>query len=229
MNLVIDPMSEPIVFSNGDVQTLYIQGPHKYRCMIESLHDEYYKRDESTNTVRLLNDRRELLDITKHTLLIHDSYTFDISSRQIITALIKDLQEKSVFDDAILQKIEKDIIGLIGELDLQSRHKLDYKADVGLHDLLKMMEVKLAASEQHSFLDKIYSIIEIAGDLLSKRLVIFINQRCLLNPEEFVGLMEFANHQQQAVLFIDPVNVVAADGEQRTVVDDDLYCYKQQF
>lgn len=226
MKLIIEPMTDPLTFSEGDVWSLCVQSPHTYRRMIESFHDQYFRRSDK-NTVRLQDGRGTLLDITKYALLIHDSYTFDVSSRPIITALIKDLQEKSVFDDTVLQKIEKDIIDLVGELDLQSRHKLDYRSEVDLGDVLKMMEVRLAASEQHSLLDKMYSIIEIAGDLLAKHLVIFVNQRCLVSSEEFVSLMEFAKHQQQSVLFIDPVNVVAADGEQRMVVDEDLYCYRQ--
>lgn len=226
MKLIIEPMTDPLTFSDGNVWSLYIKSPHIYRRMIESFHDQYFRRSDE-NVVRLQDDRGKLLDITKHALLVHDSYTFDVSSRPIIAALIKDLQDKSVLDDRILQKIEKDILDLIGELDLQSRHKLDYKSEVDLSDVLKMMEVRLAASEQHSLLDKMYSIIEIAGDLLAKHLVIFVNQRCLISSEEFVGLMEFAKHQQQSVLFIDPVNVVAADGEQRMVVDEDLYCYRQ--
>jgi CRISPR type II-A-associated protein Csn2 len=226
MKLTIEPITEALDFREEAVWSLCVQSSGAYRQMIESLHDHYYRRDDGTN-VRLQDDNGDLIDITKGVLIIHDSYTFDISSRPIITALVKDLQERTVLDDISLQKIENDILDLVGELDLQSHHKLTYKSEVGLSDILKMMEIKLAASEQYGLIDKMYSIVEIAGSLLAKHLVIFINQRCLVSSDEFVGLMEFARCQQQSVLFIDPIDVVVANGERRVMVDEDLYCYAQ--
>ena len=228
MKLTIEPMSEPIMFKDGDVWSLSVQSPGAYRQMIESLHDQYFQRCDC-NTVRLCDERGELLSLSKNILIVHDSYTFDVSSRPIITALLNDLQNKSTIDDDMIQTIEKDILELVGELDLQSCHKLDYKAEVELGDILKMMEVKLAASQQYGLIDKMYSLIEIAGSLLTKRLVIFVNQRCLVSSPEFVSLVEFAAHQQQPILFIDPVDVRAVANENRMVIDEDLYCYKESF
>lgn len=228
MKFIAEPMTDPLMFDPGDTWSLAIQQPGVYRQVIESLHDYCYGRDEGIK-IRMLDEDDRLIDLVKSTLIVHDSYTFDASARSIATALTKDLAERSIIEEAMLSSLKHDIMALIGEIDLQSSHNLIHKPDVDLVDIIKMMGVRLAAVEQYRLIDKMYSIIEIARNLLAKHLVIFVNHRCLVNSEEFVGLADFAKHSGQSMLFIDCIDTEPAKSERRMVIDNDFYCYERQF
>ena len=88
---------------------------------------------------------------------------------------------------------------------------------------MKMAHVELEANTGNNYIDKLYGIIDSAQQLLSKCLVILINQRQLLSHSELQALLQYVQNNHFSVLFIEKNCKNKLNEENVLVVDDDLY------
>jgi CRISPR type II-A-associated protein Csn2 len=228
MKFIVEPMPESINFGLGDTWSLIVQDPIIFRNTIELIRAYVDSREQGLQ-LRIISEDDQLLDIPKSVLIIQDSYMFDLSSRTITTALIKELTvESTILNEKLLAKVNEAIQELMGEAVQQSEHNIIYNQEVSIGEVAKFMGVRLSANEQYGLVDRMYSIIEVARTLLAKHLVIFIGHRSLISSEEFVVLTDFSKHIGQSVLFIDNSVPETAKSERRIMIDKDLYCYEQE-
>ena len=208
--------------SDGGIATLVICNDLFFRRVVEDILDAYTKREENNRTV-IYDSSHDPLNFAKDTLIITDIYSYDLANRTITAALYKNIQDNSDIDAAKLAQIETDILDILGAINTGFSQNLNYQTEISINDLLKMTHVELEANTGNNYLDKLYGIIDSAQQLLSKRLVILINQRQLLSHSELQALLQCVENNHFSVLFIEKNCEDKLDHENMLIIDDDLY------
>ena len=207
---------------DGGIATLVIHNNIFFRKIVEGILDMYTKREENNRTV-IYNNENGLLNLTKDTLIVTDLYSYDLSSRTITTALYKNIQDNSDLDPIKLAQIEKEILDVLSAINTGFSQNLNYQTEINIGDIMKMAHVELEANTGNNYIDKLYGIIDSAQQLLSKCLVILINQRQLLSHSELQALLQYVQNNHFSVLFIEKNCKNKLNEENVLVVDDDLY------
>ncbi len=206
---------------DGGIATIVIQDDLLLRKIIEDLLDEYTKKAANNHIV--VSDGDNVLNLPKDALLVTDVYSYDLSSRTITTALYKDIQENSDIDMSKLAQIEASILDLLHAINTGFSQNLDYSAEISMSDIMKMAHVTLDVNSSNNYLDKLYGIIDSAQQLLSRRLIILINQRQLLSYSELRALLQYVQGNHFSVLFIEKNCNEKIEGESSLTIDSDLY------
>ena len=207
---------------DGGIATLAIHNDIFFRKIVEGILDVYAKKEENNRTV-IYNNENSPLNLTKDTLIVTDLYSYDLSSRTITTALYKNIQDNSDLDPIKLAQIEKEILDVLSAINTGFSQNLNYQTEINIGDIMKMAHVELEANAGNNYIDKLYGIIDSAQQLLSKRLVILINQRQLLSHSELQALLQYVQNNHFSVLFIEKNCKNKLNEENVLVVDDDLY------
>lgn len=207
---------------DGGIATLAIHNDIFFRKIVEGILDVYAKKEENNRTV-IYNNENSPLNLTKDTLIVTDLYSYDLSSRTITTALYKNIQDNSDLDPIKLAQIEKEILDVLSAINTGFSQNLNYQTEINIGDIMKMAHVELEANTGNNYIDKLYGIIDSAQQLLSKCLVILINQRQLLSHSELQALLQYVQNNHFSVLFIEKNCKNKLNEENVLVVDDDLY------
>lgn len=207
---------------DGGIATLAVRNDLFFRRVVEDILDAYTKREENNRTV-IYDSNHDPLNFAKDTLIVTDIYSYDLANRTITAALYKNIQDNSDIDAAKLAQIETDILDILGTINTGFSQNLNYQTEISINDLLKMAHVGLEANTGNNYLDKLYGIIDSAQQLLSKRLVILINQRQLLSHSELQALLQYVENNHFSVLFIEKNCKDKLNEENILVIDDDLY------
>lgn len=207
---------------DGGVATLVVRNNLFFRRVAEDILDVYIKREESNHTV-IYDNNHNPLNFIKDTLIVTDVYSYDLASRTITAALYKNIRDNSDIDTEKLAQVEKDILDILSAISVGFSQNLNYQTEISINDLMKIAHVELESNTGNNYLDKLYGIIDSAQQLLSKRLVILINQRQLLSHSELQALLQYVENNHFSVLFIEKNCKDKLDRENMLVIDDDLY------
>ena len=193
-----------------------------FRRVVEDILDAYTKREENNRTI-IYDSNHDPLNFVKDILIVTDIYSYDLANRTITAALYKNIQDNSDIDAVKLAQIETGILDILGAINTGFSQNLNYQTEISISDLLKMAHVGLEANTGNNYLDKLYGIIDSAQQLLSKRLVILINQRQLLSHSELQALLQYVQNNHFSVLFIEKNCKDKLNEENILAIDDDLY------
>lgn len=207
---------------NGGIATLAIHNDLFFRKIIENILDTYTKREEN-NRIVICDDNCNPLDITKDSLIITDIYSYDLSSRTITAALYKNIQDNSDIDQTKIEQIESSIFDILDNININFSQNLSYQSTISMNDILKMAHVGLEVNLRNNYIDRLYGIIDSAQQLLSKQLVVLVNQRQLLSHSELRALLQYVEDNHFSVLFIEKICKDKLDGEGLLSIDDDFY------
>ena len=207
---------------NGGIATLAIHNDLFFRKIIENILDAYTKREEN-NRIVIRDDNCNPLDITKDSLIITDIYSYDLSSRTITAALYKNIQDNSDIDQTKIEQIESSIFDILDNINIDFSQNLSYQSTISMNDILKMAHVGLEVNLRNNYIDRLYGIIDSAQQLLSKQLVVLINQRQLLSHSELRALLQYVEDNHFSVLFIEKICKDKLDSEGLLSIDDDFY------
>ena len=223
MNISISGFDNTLFIpSDGGIATLVICNDLFFRRVVEDILDAYTKREENNRTV-IYDSNHDPLNFAKDILIVTDIYSYDLANRTITAALYKNIQDNSDIDATKLEQIKTDILDILGAINTGFSQNLNYQTEISINDLLKMTHVGLEANTGNNYLDKLYGIIDSAQQLLSKRLVILINQRQLLTHSELQALLQYVENNHFSVLFIEKNCEDKLDHENMLIIDDDLY------
>ena len=223
MNISISGFDNTLsIPDDGGIATLIVHNNLFFRRVVEDMLDIYTKREDNNRTV-IYNSDHNPLNFAKDTLVITDIYSYDLANRTITAALYKNIQDNSDIDIAKLAQIEADILDVLSAINTNFSQSINYQTDISINDIMKMAHVGLEANEKNNYLDKLYGIIDSAQQLLSKRLVILINQRQLLSHCELQALLQYVQNNHFSVLFIEKDCKDKLNEENILVIDDDLY------
>lgn len=207
---------------NGGIATLAIHNDLFFRKIIENILDAYTKREEN-NRIVICDDNCNPLDITKDSLIITDIYSYDLSSRTITAALYKNIQDNSDIDQTKIEQIESSIFDILDNINIDFSQNLSYQSTISMNDILKMAHVGLEVNLRNNYIDRLYGIIDSARQLLSKQLVVLVNQRQLLSHSELRALLQYVEDNHFSVLFIEKICKDKLDSEGLLSIDDDFY------
>lgn len=207
---------------NGGIATLAIRNDLFFRKIIENILDTYTKREEN-NRIVIYDDEHNPLDITKDSLIITDIYSYDLSSRTITAALYKNIQDNSDIDQTKIEQIESSIFDVLDNINIDFSQNLSYQSTISMNDILKMAHVGLEVNLRNNYIDRLYGIIDSAQQLLSKQLVVLVNQRQLLSHSELRALLQYVEDNHFSVLFIEKICKDKLDSEGLLSIDDDFY------
>ncbi|MCC9312636.1 MAG: type II-A CRISPR-associated protein Csn2 [Candidatus Nanosynbacter sp.] len=207
---------------NGGIATLAIRNDLFFRKIIENILDTYTKREEN-NRIVIYDDEHNPLDITKDSLIITDIYSYDLSSRTITAALYKNIQDNSDIDQTKIEQIESSIFDILDNINIDFSQNLSYQSTISMNDILKMARVGLEVNLRNNYIDRLYGIIDSAQQLLSKQLVVLVNQRQLLSHSELRALLQYVEDNHFSVLFIEKICKDKLDSEGLLSIDDDFY------
>lgn len=207
---------------NGGIATLAIHNDLFFRKIIENMLDTYTKREEN-NRIVIRDDNCNPLDITKDSLIITDIYSYDLSSRTITAALYKNIQDNSDIDQTKIEQIESSIFDILDNINIDFSQNLSYQSTISMNDILKMAHVGLEVNLRNNYIDRLYGIIDSAQQLLSKQLVVLVNQRQLLSHSELRTLLQYVEDNHFSVLFIEKICKDKLDSEGLLSIDDDFY------
>lgn len=207
---------------NGGIATLAIHNDLFFRKIIENMLDTYTKREEN-NRIVIRDDNCNPLDITKDSLIITDIYSYDLSSRTITAALYKNIQDNSDIDQTKIEQIESSIFDILDNINIDFSQNLSYQSTISMNDILKMAHVGLEVNLRNNYIDRLYGIIDSAQQLLSKQLVVLVNQRQLLSHSELRALLQYVEDNHFSVLFIEKICKDKLDSEGLLSIDDDFY------
>lgn len=207
---------------NGGIATLAIHNDLFFRKIIENILDAYTKREEN-NRIVICDDNCNPLDITKDSLIITDIYSYDLSSRTITAALYKNIQDNSDIDQTKIEQIESNIFDILDNINIDFSQNLSYQSTISMNDILKMAHVGLEVNLRNNYIDRLYGIIDSAQQLLSKQLVVLVNQRQLLSHSELRALLQYVEDNHFSVLFIEKICKDKLDSEGLLSIDDDFY------
>lgn len=223
MNISISEFDNTLFIpSDGGIATLVICNDLFFRRVVEDILDAYTKREENNRTV-IYDSSYDPLNFAKDILIVTDIYSYDLANRTITAALYKNIQDNSDIDTEKLAQVEKDILDILSAISVGFSQNLNYQTEISINDLMKMAHVELESNTGNNYLDKLYGIIDLAQQLLSKRLVILINQRQLLSHSELQALLQYVENNHFSVLFIEKNCKDKLDRENMLVIDDDLY------
>ena len=207
---------------NGGIATLAIHNDLFFRKIIENILDTYTKREEN-NRIVIYDDEHNPLDITKDSLIITDIYSYDLSSRTITAALYKNIQDNSDIDQTKIEQIESSIFDILDNINIDFSQNLSYQSTISMNDILKMAHVGLEVNLRNNYIDRLYGIIDSAQQLLSKQLVVLVNQRQLLSYSELRALLQYVEDNHFSVLFIEKICKDKLDSEGLLSIDNDFY------
>ena len=223
MNISISGFDNTLFMpSDGGIATLVVCNDLFFRRVIEDILDAYTKREENNHTV-IYDSSHDPLNFAKDILIVTDIYSYDLANRTITAALYKNIQDNNDIDAVKLAQIETGILDILSAINTGFSQNLNYQTDISINDIMKMAHVGLEANEKNNYLDKLYGIIDSAQQLLSKRLVILINQRQLLSHCELQALLQYVQNNHFSVLFIEKNCKDKLNEENILVIDDDLY------
>jgi hypothetical protein len=223
MNISISGFDNTLFMpSDGGIATLVVCNDLFFRRVVEDILDAYTKREENNHTV-IYDSSHDPLNFAKDILIVTDIYSYDLANRTITAALYKNIQDNNDIDAVKLAQIETDILDILSAINTGFSQNLNYQTDISINDIMKMAHVGLEANEKNNYLDKLYGIIDSAQQLLSKRLVILINQRQLLSHCELQALLQYVQNNHFSVLFIEKNCKDKLNEENILVIDDDLY------
>ena len=207
---------------NGGIATLAIYNDLFFRKIIENILDTYTKREEN-NRIVIYDDEHNPLDITKDSLIVTDIYSYDLSSRTVTAALYKNIQDNSDIDQTKIEQIESSVFDILDNINIDFSQNLSYQSTISMNDILKMAHVGLEVNLRNNYIDRLYGIIDSAQQLLSKQLVVLINQRQLLSHSELRALLQYVEDNHFSVLFIEKICKDKLDSEGLLSIDDDFY------
>lgn len=208
---------------DGGVGVLAIEDIHDYRRTVEGLLDVYNGRDENNRT--LIFNGKKSLDIRKQAVIVTDVYAYDLSARLLVNALHKHISTASFIDNDKLMTVERDIMQLLQDIDIEGDQKISYQEQLTVTDIVKMMHVSLQASQSHTFIDKLYGIIEISQELLGRQLLIMTDVREMLSPSEYDALLQFVADKHFSVLLLEKKLRPVVTGEHCMNIDSDGYSF----
>lgn len=217
-------IDEEIIFSEQKVNTLEIHNRQFFREIISALaHSQFEK---TTNDI--INFGIDGGELNDNIILVNDVFSFDFAARKFLTEIYK-IAERSIDNDIlkIINRLESDIDQIANFVEDTVDIDLNYKTNIELGDILKMLKIEPAIIADYDIKNRIYAIIDLANKLLKNRIICFVNLKQLLSKNEFDNIAKYCLYKKQLVWFFESSQTFVNNDEDIVVVDDDLFCCKK--
>jgi CRISPR-associated protein Csn2 len=225
MKLKIFSLENYFDFEKNNSYTVEIYNKRLFINIVESF-NAYEKGEQGKELITLINNEKEV-NISKKIMTMFDIINFDLNNRKIINKIYQYIEKIQMQDEDIKNKyeiIQNNMISNLNEILMDLPFCFTYKNILPLQDYLKAISLKLDNLEVNSFVDKIYTIIDLAIDFLSISILVFINCKCYYSIGELNEIIKYAEYKKVHLLFIEssPMELIL-DSEVKLIIDDDYY------
>lgn len=181
MKFVHGDLSGEIVNEQKECVEWIIEAPELFAKYV----GELYRQINKYQGKFVLSENNKEIDIAKHSEIIINPLSVEINNKKIVNKLYEELNKLSSNEVLYMQTLEltKLIQEYLLDLEQETNYILEFNNEVEMSALFKAVDLKYEDSEE-DFLERLVKYIKTLGNLLSIKLVIFINARCFMNDEK---------------------------------------------
>ena len=164
---------------------------------------EFYNLSQGNLGEFCLSINDKIIEFEKNSLVIHDFFGLDFSSKKIKTVVDGAVQEELKKADYILDvaKINTQIALLNEKVLSQIDLPIDFAQEFSLEKFIKLSEYFIC--QQQTFLDKLVTYIDVFIKIKKIKLVVFIGLVPFLTQQELNDLIVQLKYMQINVLFVE--------------------------
>ena len=152
----------------------------------------------------VIDDRLE--DFGKNCIFIWDIFHLNFNDKKLISAITKYVENECVSDSEqyrdFLDSYRK-CISIAENYLIELPFETEVKNEVSISDFLKNISVKVVDNTSQSLYDKVLKIIDIAGMVNPKGVLIFANLKSYFEKEELVEIYKYAVYNEVNVLTLE--------------------------
>jgi CRISPR-associated protein Csn2 len=218
MKFVHGDLSGEIVNEQKECVEWIIEAPELFAKYV----GELYRQINKSEGKFVLSENNKEIDIAKHSEIIINPLSVEINNKKIVNKLYEELNKLSSNEVLYMKTLEltKLIQEYLLSLEQETNYILEFNNEVEMSALFKAVDLKYEDSEE-DFLERFVKYIKTLGNLLSIKLVIFINARCFMNDEKIRRLCEEIKYMEIKGLFIENSEKACVEGMERYIIDKD--------
>ena len=199
----------------------YVKRVGEFLCT----HQFEIKKDETYNKIAktvLGTFESAKYDFAKYSEIVINPLSVEINNRKILNKLYEELHKLSSNEVLYMKTLEltKLIQEYLLDLEQETNYILEFNNEVEMNALFKAVDLKCEDSGE-DFFERLVKYIKVLVDLLSVKLVVFINARCFLNDERIRRLCEEIKYMEIKGLFIENSEKTCVEGMERYIIDKD--------
>ena len=143
----------------------------------------------------VIDDRLE--DFGKNCIFIWDIFHLNFNDKKLMSAITKYVENECVSDSY------RKCISIAENYLIELPFETEVKNEVSISDFLKNISVKVVDNTSQSLYDKVFKIIDIAGMVNPKGVLIFANLKSYFEKEELVEIYKYAVYNEVNVLTLE--------------------------
>lgn len=200
------------------INLLCVENALQFRKFLEDFHCQI----DGFNGKFVLSENEKNIDFSKSVAVITDYFSLDFSEKKLQNKLYAVLQticeEQFKVDFA---KFNEEFYRLFNKLNNESPFELDCDTDPSISALLKCFGVSFSC-ENSSFIEKLCKYAEILFNLLSLKLIVFVNLKSYLSKDEIELVYKFFTYNNINIFLLESTFQQKNEWEFCVIVDNDL-------
>ena len=171
----------------------------------------------------VLSENDKEVNIEKFVEIVINPFSVDINDKHILSRLYKELFKKAFGENMYLytQKIISALNQYFAELEQQETYFLTVDKEIDMTAIFKVMGVKVE-SYADNYIQNISQYMKLIAELLSKRVVIFVNLGSYMEVDQIEEVIKEAAYNELAVLFIESSQKSFPKGVTQYIIDNDI-------
>ncbi len=200
------------------INVLCVENATQFRKFLEDFHCQI----DGFNGKFVLSENERNIDFSKSVVVITDYFSLDFSEKKLQNKLYLLLQsiceEKFKVDFA---KFNEKFYRIFNKLNSESPFELECAVDPSISAMLKCFGVSFSC-ENSSFIEKLCKYVEILFNLLSLKLIVFVNLKSYLSKDEIKLVYQFFLYNNINVFLLESNFQEKSEQEFCVIVDNDL-------
>ena len=220
MNIKVDYFDNEIKLSNDLVYSIEIENKKYFYRFVQDLYKMI--NENYSDTIGFYDDNYTEISMKDNLQIVTDFFNFSFNNKKNINDITKYVKEKFNEDDIqkiILQykKIKSTYENVLNDIDLP----LKLSQDINIDDITKLM--KITVNFCNNLLDNILLLIDIEKNFAPNAILVFINLKSYLAPEDLIELYKYSIYNQIKIILVDSVSYgVTLKNERKLIIDDSL-------
>lgn len=212
------------IMIDEDIQpVLVVQDKPIFRSIVNSIISNIHGFEN--NDIVLEDEKEKIINYGKRVVCLGDFFNIDFKSKEIVSTLLKKIEENINLDTEIMKNIEYDIkmlgqviYGLTEDIDLD----ILYYSEISIMNLLKLFNFHIDDSEILRTMDRVLSLISIYADFKIYDVIIFINLKSYFSKIEIKEIYKLLKYKKIKFLCIDTQLYDKISEEIIYIIDEDL-------
>lgn len=212
------------IMIDEDIQpVLVVQDKPIFRSIVNSIISNIHGFEN--NDIVLEDEKEKIINYGKRVVCLGDFFNIDFKSKEIVSTLLKKIEENINLDTEIMKNIEYDIkmlgqviYGLTEDIDLD----ILYYSEISIMNLLKLFNFHIDDSEILRPMDRVLSLISIYADFKIYDVIIFINLKSYFSKIEIKEIYKLLKYKKIKFLCIDTQLYDKISEEIIYIIDEDL-------